>query len=69
VLAGETTMEEVVAPVFQEYVPPPEPVNVVLAPLQRAIAPEEITGMGLELTVTTCVVDALHPAAFVTVRV
>ena len=59
-------MAAVVAPLFQEYVPPPDAVKVALLPIQMELFPEiDATGNGL--TVTNLEVDAVHEFAFVTV--
>src|SRR6185503_5214135 len=51
---GEILMEEVVAPVLHEYVPPPPAVNVNGLPAQIVV--EEVTvALGEELIVTTAV--------------
>jgi hypothetical protein len=68
VLPGETVMADVVAPVFQLYVPPPLAVRVVDCPLQMVLVPL-MEAVGLELTVTVCVALAVQPAALVTVTV
>jgi hypothetical protein len=65
---GLTVMAAVVAPVLQEYVPPPTAVNVVLAPLQITEVPVMLA-VGNGLTVTALVAVAVHPFALVTVTV
>ena len=67
----------VVAPVLQEYVPPPVPVSVTLAPVQMMpsllavpeVSATVIPGVGNGLTVMVRVVEAVQPFAFVTVTV
>ncbi len=65
--AGETVMVGVVAPPgFQEYVPPPVAVSVVLFPIQRALSgPALATGNGLIFTRTLSL--DVHPLALVTI--
>ncbi len=52
-------MADVVANVFQLYVPPPFAVKVVLSPEQMDTAPI-IVGVGIGFTVTVCVAVPLH---------
>ena len=67
-VVGETVMDEVVAPVFQEYVPVPDAVSVVELPEQMVLFPETAAvGGGTMLTVLTAV--SVHPFPFVTVTV
>lgn len=57
-------MEEVVAPVVHEYVPPPPAVNVKGLPAQIVV--EEVTAaLGEELIVARAVSVAVFPAASV----
>ncbi len=66
----------VVAPVFQEYVVPPEAVSVAEAPLQIVpsfgvpeVSVTTITAVGNGLTVMVVAAVAVQPLAFVTVAV
>jgi hypothetical protein len=65
---GVTVMAAVVAPLLQEYVPPPAAVKVVLAPLQITDVPVMLA-VGNGLTVTVLVAVDVHPLALVTVTV
>ena len=76
-MAGVTVIEVVVAPVLQEYVPPPVPVRVADAPTQMmplfGVVPEfsvtVIPGVGSGFTVIVVEVDVEQLFAFVTVTV
>jgi hypothetical protein len=61
-------MAAVVAPLLQEYVPPPAAVNVVLTPLQITDVPVMLA-VGNGLTVTVLVAVEVQPLALVTVTV
>jgi hypothetical protein len=53
---GLTTSAEVVAPVLQEYVTPPDAVSVALLPAQMVVEPETVaTGRAFTVTVTESV--------------
>jgi hypothetical protein len=67
VLVGETEIGLVVAPVFHEYVDPPEAVNVAFAPLQIVGELTVIVAGGLTVTVATAL--PVQPAASVPVTV
>jgi hypothetical protein len=56
VTLGETTTNELVAPVFQEYVEAPEAVNVADPPAQIVVGDETIESVGLGLTIRFSVV-------------
>jgi len=57
--AGVTVMADVVAPVFHEYVVPPDAVSVVLLPAHIDVVPE-ILGVGEGLTVMVTLVLSEH---------
>ena len=64
-------MEDVVFPLLHKYVLAPEAVSVVLAPLQilPGVAPAEMTGKGVVVTVTKALAVAAKPSVTVTVYV
>ena len=59
VAAGDTFKLDVVVPVFQLYVPPPEAVRIVLLPLQTESFPV-ITALGIGFTFTEAVALSLQ---------
>jgi hypothetical protein len=63
-VAGDTTITDDVAPVFQEYVETPDAVSVALCPEQIVL---ELTAIdGAEVTVTVTVVEVpTQPAVLV----
>ena len=64
---GVMTSAEVVIPVFQEYVPPPDAVSVALCPLQTMALPVMATvGDGLDVIVTVAVSAAQLPLETIT---
>jgi hypothetical protein len=76
VVLGVTVIAAVVAPVFQEYVVPPEAVNVAEDPSQIVpsfgvpeVSVTAIAAEGAGLTVMVMVAVAVQPLAFVTVEV
>ena len=76
VVPGVTVIAAVVAPVFQEYVVPPEAVSVAEAPSQIVpsfgvpeVSTTAITAIGNGLTVIVAVAVAVQPLALVTVAV
>ena len=57
-----------VEPVFQEYVPPPDAVSVIVLPLQTVVAPLMLA-VGAGVTVMDEVAEFVHPFPSVTVTV
>ena len=64
---GETVILDVVAPVLQEYVVPPDAVSVKFPPMQIAAVAGMMEAVKVEVTVTVPEADAVHPPAPVAV--
>ena len=65
---GETEIPAVAAPVFHEYVPPPEAVRAVELPEQSVVVPA-MAAAGTAFTTALTVAVAVHPEALVTFTV
>ncbi len=63
---GEGEMDTEVAPVLQEYVPPPAAVSVKALPLQLDMPPLMVA-VGVAIIVTDALVEFVQPLAAVTV--
>ena len=60
---GETTIALPVAPVFQEYVPPPVAVSVAFCPAQMDVLAVLMFAAGVELTATEIYPVSAHVPA------